>query len=538
MKWMLLFVLFAGTSVNAQQTGLLENQKDAWGVTYTYTGEIKNGKPNGMGVARYISGKALRYVGQFADGMYSGKGTILFSDGTFVTGNWVKGEQNGKGAYLNASGVLYIGDMKKGNRHGEGTQIYKDNSFVKGSFVNGKIEGRCINVWKEGKIISDVVYANDLRNGNGYQYEATTKKLYEGEWKDDKWVQAAAAPFSSFFTRPAFISEITEKHVLIGATLANGQLKDTAYYYDLRKNKRYFGLYERGIMRNGVIIDDSTRFLGKVDEKGAYGYCYDFKFGSYFTEGNYVDDLVSGSIVDINLKTKGVYMGEALKGRYTGKAYYFTDSYMYSGTYIDGKFTGDGYRIDKNGTSLRGDWDNGAMTKLTTITLKDGSVIPPTPKTFAAALNLVAENYLNFFDVVSGALLERAISYMGAPDVDTYKSLISFPGSNGKDVVAMDLDYDNFYVSTFMETDNGNKAKEKYNELAKLIQQTTIRNHKIPAGVKLVGTVQPVDLSQTITSSEFKIEGNDAYRYFKVWLEIRKDSSGNYAVLVRIGEEG
>ena len=44
-------------TVQAQRTtGKLKDQKDVWGTTYTYSGEIKNGKPDGFGVAAYNNG--------------------------------------------------------------------------------------------------------------------------------------------------------------------------------------------------------------------------------------------------------------------------------------------------------------------------------------------------------------------------------------------------------------------------------------------------------------------------------------------------
>ena len=175
------------TVVNAQTTKRLQKQTDTWGLEYTYTGEVKNGKPNGMGVAKYTSGNVVRYVGSFVNGVYSGRGTMLFDNGAFLTGTWSNGKLNGKGSNLTQDGALYIGDFADGLKNGKGIIIYKNNSFVKGGFKEDKMSGRCINLWEDGTIISDVVYADDKRNGTGYQYEAKSKTTYAGEWKDDKW---------------------------------------------------------------------------------------------------------------------------------------------------------------------------------------------------------------------------------------------------------------------------------------------------------------------------------------------------------------
>ena len=60
-----LFFVIVSTILFAQNVKKIENLKDGWDVSVTYTGEIKDGKPNGMGVAKYKSGSAIRYVGSF-----------------------------------------------------------------------------------------------------------------------------------------------------------------------------------------------------------------------------------------------------------------------------------------------------------------------------------------------------------------------------------------------------------------------------------------------------------------------------------------
>ena len=89
MKTVLSLLILIGMQAVAQTTGMLQNQKDGWDLSYTYIGELKNGKPNGMGIAIYPSGNAIRYVGAFVNGMYNGKGTMLFDDGAFLTGYWI-----------------------------------------------------------------------------------------------------------------------------------------------------------------------------------------------------------------------------------------------------------------------------------------------------------------------------------------------------------------------------------------------------------------------------------------------------------------
>jgi hypothetical protein len=103
-----LFFVILSTILFAQNVKRIENIKDGWGVSVNYTGEIKDGKPNGMGVATYKSGNAKRYVGSFVNGMYNGKGTMFFDNGGIPYRRMEEWKLNGKGSFLSESGVLYI----------------------------------------------------------------------------------------------------------------------------------------------------------------------------------------------------------------------------------------------------------------------------------------------------------------------------------------------------------------------------------------------------------------------------------------------
>src|SRR6185436_11142849 len=100
-----LFFIIVSTILFAQNVKKIESLKDGWDVSYSYTGEMKDGKPNGMGVAKYKSGNAIRYVGGFLNGRYNGRGTMFFNNGAFLTGEWKNGKLNGKGSFLTDAGV-------------------------------------------------------------------------------------------------------------------------------------------------------------------------------------------------------------------------------------------------------------------------------------------------------------------------------------------------------------------------------------------------------------------------------------------------
>ena len=105
-----------------------------------YQGQVKEGKPNGLGSLTYPDGS--NYVGEYKDGKLNGQGTSTWSDGR-----------------------KYVGEYKDGKPNGQGT-----HSFGKGDYEGDKYEGE----YKDGK-----------PNGQG-TYISSNGEKYEGEWKDEK----------------------------------------------------------------------------------------------------------------------------------------------------------------------------------------------------------------------------------------------------------------------------------------------------------------------------------------------------------------
>ena len=538
-----LFFVIASTILFAQNVKKIENLKDGWDVSYSYTGEIKDGKPSGMGVAKYKSGNAIRYVGSFQNGMYNGKGTMFFKEGAFLTGEWKNGKLNGKGSFLTETGILYIGEFVSGVKQGKGILFYKDNGMIMGNFSNDKLNGRGFQIFADGSVVSDVNYKDDKRNGTGYQYEIKSKKLYEGEWSDDKWVQSATPSFSSFLKSSSLIAEATDGHILAGPTNKDKFLIDSSYYFDLKKGKRYFGYYVAGHLKNGVIISDSTRFWGPIGDKGASGYCYDFKSKKFYTEGNFTDDLLNGQILDLDLAKQSAYYGGAINGEFTGKTYFFNDrGTMFVGDYVKGRINGNGYKLETSGRLTVGIWENGQVKKLTSITTADGDVIPGNPKNFAEGLNIAIKSYPDIFDnIYGGAVMEEdVLSEMEEIDEDgeltfTY-SLVNIPGSIGKNLVAEDFDENSFYYAKILQTTDAAKAKAKYNEMGAQIKSAVISNSFLPGKIKLTGKVVAPDTSKSKTESEFVLEDSSDFEDFKVWLRLRK-SGNEYVVEILLGEK-
>lgn len=538
---LLFFAQFLTAQTPAVVTGTLPDQKDAWGVGYEYIGELKNGKPDGWGIARYENGNVIRYVGQFRNGFYSGKGVLLFTDSVFLAGQWKDGKLNGQGTNYTKNGTIYFGNFGGGLKNGRGLLVYKNNDFFYGDFKADKANGRCISLWSNGTILSDIQYTDDQRNGYGYQYEAAQKKLYSGQWASDKWVAAATPPFSSFLNSVGFVGEKTDKHILMGPVNDKGFLKDTSYYYDLEKHQRYFGRYENGHLTNGLILrDDSTRFYGPLGTNGANGYAYDFKFGQYYSEGNYVNDQLNGEIIDVDLKKSSVYIGTAVNGSFTGKAVFFNNSNtLFNGDYKQGKFTGNGYRLTKDGVRVTGTWVNGAIKNAVALSNAKGKAINLKPATLQEALTIVLNDFeKGFLTLVPDLFSGDENMFLSEDTAFAYLAnytLLKTPGAVKPDFVADDFFANNYYTMVMAHTVDAAKAKAMYLALAKQLGGMSLKAESAPKPLKLSGTLNQPAGSNFKATTIYELQDrpvtlDDA----KIYLTIVK-FGGFYDVLIRVG---
>jgi hypothetical protein len=118
-----------------------------------YRGNVKNGKPNGIGIVSYPDEN--KYIGEWKDGKYHGQGTYTFDNG-----------------------IKYVGEFKDGEEIGQGTETFPDGSKYVGNSKDGD-EWNLTFHDKDGNVILKLV------NGNGqgtFTYPYGEK--YDGEWKD------------------------------------------------------------------------------------------------------------------------------------------------------------------------------------------------------------------------------------------------------------------------------------------------------------------------------------------------------------------
>jgi len=74
-----------------------------------YEGDFKNGRMEGQGEYQLPPSLETKYVGEMKDGMFHGKGTLFFSNGSKYVGKWDKGIAV-EGKYTFADGLEYNTD--------------------------------------------------------------------------------------------------------------------------------------------------------------------------------------------------------------------------------------------------------------------------------------------------------------------------------------------------------------------------------------------------------------------------------------------
>jgi len=100
-----------------------------------YTGDVKNGKPDGLGYLIVPDGG--KYVGGWKDGKTDGQGTYTWSGGSKYVGSWKNWERNGEGTMTRPNGAKYVGEYKDGEWW-NGTYYDKDGKILWKN-VNGKM---------------------------------------------------------------------------------------------------------------------------------------------------------------------------------------------------------------------------------------------------------------------------------------------------------------------------------------------------------------------------------------------------------------
>ena len=99
-----------------------------------YTGDVKNGKPDGQGTETFPDGS--KYIGEWIAGKPTGQGTQTYYDGDKYVGLFKDGKYHGQGTYTFSYGGKFVGEFKDDNRW-NGIRYDKNGNIIY-KVVNGK----------------------------------------------------------------------------------------------------------------------------------------------------------------------------------------------------------------------------------------------------------------------------------------------------------------------------------------------------------------------------------------------------------------
>jgi len=115
-----------------------------------YNGQIKDGLFHGRGTLVYVGNE--RYEGEWIYGKREGQGRFTYADGAVFEGAWQEDRIHGQGIAVFASGNRYEGSWENGRIHGYGTLTYSNKDQYDGDWHDGKMHGRGTYRYAEGDV--------------------------------------------------------------------------------------------------------------------------------------------------------------------------------------------------------------------------------------------------------------------------------------------------------------------------------------------------------------------------------------------------
>ena len=233
--------------------------------------------------------------------------------------------------------VNYIDNKKEGNG-----QLISKNGIVLAdlSFQQDLLNGYCIFYNENGKKLKECVFENGIENGKGKEYE-DDKMIFEGIYKNGNRYSSLEV----YEEEPSYYVEKKDGKTLSICKFNENHLKDgICYEYD-NDIMSEIVLYENGIKKRVMnhFINDNEMIEYNDNERMIYK-------GEYF--GNVKNGYKrNGNGMSYYDNGRTVYEGEFKDGKWNGSGvmYYENGNKKYEGEWKDGKPNGSGVGYYDNG---------------------------------------------------------------------------------------------------------------------------------------------------------------------------------------------
>ena len=127
------------------------------------------------------------YVGEIADSMFNGYGTMVYADSTIYKGEWKDGLWDGQGELLFPDGDSYNGEFREHEFNGYGSYFYSNGTTYEGYWQNGMFNGSGTMNYADGSIYAGE-WKDDKKHGTGVFYNSATGSLLKGQFRNDTFI--------------------------------------------------------------------------------------------------------------------------------------------------------------------------------------------------------------------------------------------------------------------------------------------------------------------------------------------------------------
>ncbi|MFD0694955.1 stalk domain-containing protein [Paenibacillus sp. GCM10027628] len=152
-------IIEGSTLVPLRFVGEASGNEIAWDGTNRRIDVKSKGNVNAI-VTTLTRKDGVIYTGEIKDGLPNGKGTLVFPDVTKYEGTFLNGLQDGYGTLTGVQGWKYIGDFKSNQSDGNGKFIFADGQYYIGNFKNNKMDGQGTEYDANGNVVRSGLYSS------------------------------------------------------------------------------------------------------------------------------------------------------------------------------------------------------------------------------------------------------------------------------------------------------------------------------------------------------------------------------------------